>query len=142
MVWIRAVLALAGVRVLSLNAYKVRLQKTEGGALGRHHGGHSSASCATASTSSDYLISWSSSLEVVAFAWHGRPLARCVYEGKRQALENPLAGDLFAIPGVAEVILDGHEIEVCKCPLRAWREMAPAIARRLANVSDARHPGH
>jgi hypothetical protein len=140
-VWIRAVLALAGVRVLSLNAYKVRLQKQKGARWDGIMRPFERILCDGLDIKqlSDLVEVESRSRR---FAWHGRPLARCVYEGKQQALENPLAGDLFAILGVAEVILDGHEIEVCKCPLRAWREMAPAIARRLANVSDARDPGH
>lgn len=132
--WIRSVLALPGVRVLSLNAYKVRLQKQKRARWDGIMQPFERILCDGLDIErlSDLVDGESRSRR---FAWHGAPLARRVFEGRRQALEDPLAGELFTIRGVAEVILDGHEIEISKCPLRRWCEIATEIARRLATVS-------
>ncbi len=133
-VWMRAVLELPGVRVLSLNAYKVRLQKHKEARWGDIMGPFERVLCDGLDIEqlSDLVEAESRSRR---FAWHGAPLERRVYEGKRQALEDPLAGVLFEITGVAEIIFDGHEIEIRKCPLRRWRELAPEITSRLATGS-------
>ncbi len=137
--WMRAVLELPGVRVLSLNAYKVRLQKHKEARWGGIMRPFERILCAGLDIEqlSD-LIEGESRCR--RFAWHGTFLTRRVYEGKRQALEHPLAEDLYNVPGVAEVIFDGHEIEIRRCPLRPWRELAPEISRRLAIGSDIPAP--
>ncbi len=48
------------------------------------------------------------------------PLPRAVYEGAGVAEEHPLADALFSIEGVAEVILDGDEVHVRKGRLFSW----------------------
>ncbi len=133
-VWMRAVLELPGVRVLSLNAYKVRLKKHKEARWGGIIRPFERILCA------DLDIGQLTDLverecRCRRFAWYGAPLPPRVYEGKRQALEHRLAEDLYSVPGVAEVIFDGHEIEIRKCPLRPWRELAPEISRRLATGS-------
>ncbi len=129
--WMRAVVALPGVRVLSLNAYKVRLQKRKDARWGGIMAPFERLVCDGLDIErlSDLVDNESRSRR---FAWHGSPLPRSVFEGKRQALEHPLASNLFEITGVAEVILDRHQIEIRKCPLRSWRDLEPDIDRCLA----------
>ncbi len=129
--WMCAVVALPGVRVLSLNAYKVRLQKHKDARWGAIMPPFERILCDGLAIEqlSDLVDGESRSRR---FAWHDSPLPRSVFEGKRQALEHPIAGRLFELVGVAEVILDGHEIEIRKCPLRSWRELSPRITRCLS----------
>ncbi len=128
--WIRAVLALPGVRALSLNAYKIRLQK------------HKDASWKDLLGPFEEVLRESLGvahlMDLVegesprrAFAWHGEPLSRRVFEGKTQAAADPVASRLFDLHGVAEVILDGNRVEVRKCPLRSWRDLSPRIEAAL-----------
>lgn len=131
--WVQDALALPGVRVLSLNAYKIRLQKTKDAGwqpilgafeailrdrLGIRH--------------IDDLVEGESPRRV--FAWHGPTLARRVYEGRSQAGSDGVAAALFELTGVAEVILDGHRVQVRKCPLCSWRELSPAIEQLLRDA--------
>ncbi len=131
--WVRAVLALPGVRVLSINAYKIRLQK------------HKDAGWRDVQPAFEAILRERLGVQQVLdllhresprrrFAWHGERLARTVYEGTVQAAADPLASELFRVHGVAEVILDGHQVEVRKCPLCDWSEMDPEIERRLARM--------
>lgn len=124
--WIRAVLALPGVRALSLNAYKIRLQKQK------------DASWQDIVAPFEEVLRKSLGvarlMDLVegesprrAFAWHGEPLSRRVFEGKLQAAADPIASRLFDLHGVAEVILDGSRIQVRKCPLSSWHDLTPPI---------------
>jgi hypothetical protein len=56
---------------------------------------------------------------------------RAVYEGVKVAAADPLAASLFAIEGVAEVILDGRSVTVRKGRLFSWEKLEPEIHERL-----------
>lgn len=130
--WVREALAIPGVRVVSLNAYKVRLQK------------HKDASWCALLPAFENVLRTGLPIgridELVEtesrhrhFCWHGAPFDRKVYEGRLQAQGHPLAAELFLLRGVAEVILDGNRVQVRKCPLVDWRDLAPEVEGLLAS---------
>lgn len=128
--WIRRALDLPGLRVLSLNAYRIRVQKQK------------RARWRPLLDPFEQLLREELGIEGICdlieeecrrrrFAWHGESLDRRVFEGRLQARSCPVAGKLFRLHGVAEVIIEGHEVEVRKCPLASWRELAPEVERIL-----------
>lgn len=132
--WVRDLVSLPGLRALSLNAYKVRVQKDRStpwppllAAL------EARLSSALGLECIDELIEDESRRR--RFAWHGAPFVRQVFEGCAQARREPVAAALFDLSGVAEVALDGHEVEVRKCPLAAWPDLAPRIEATLREMA-------
>ncbi len=130
--WVEGALALPGIRVLSLNAYKIRLQKEK------------SVGWSDLLASFEKLLGDRLSIRRIEdlvesesrhrhFCWHGAPFERKVFEGALQAQVHPLASELFSLPGVAEVILDGNQVRVRKCPLLPWSELAPSVQEVLSN---------
>jgi hypothetical protein len=133
--WVARVLSVDGVRVLSICAHKVRVQKLK-------------------------ALAWSEllpSLEEVleeelsggpiedlletecrrrAFSWYGPALDRLVLEGLGAARVHPLAARLFELRGVVEVILDGNCVEIGKCPLYSWADLTAAIQGALDRGHD------
>lgn len=135
--WARNVLGLPGARVLSLNAYKVRLQKR------KECGWRPLIEQFEAVLRNDLgVLEITDMVETESprrrFAWHGESLDRQVFEGKLRAAANPIAAALFDLHGVAEVIFDQHEIEVRKAALTCWGSLSAAIEARLA--VNAPHP--
>lgn len=128
--WIREVLSLPGVRVLSINAYKIGLQKQKH-ACWHDVQGPFEAILGTGLGVRQITDLVSNESRRRRFAWHGPPLTRAVYEGRLQASVNALAAELFRVHGVAEVILDGHEVEIRRCPMCDWGQMSAAIEERL-----------
>lgn len=129
--WVRRAVALPGLRALSLNAYKIQVQK------------HKDAAWAPLLTPLEELLRRDLGIEAITemveeeclrrrFCWHGPPRERRVYEGRRQATSNPAAAALFELHGVAEVIFDGHEVHVRRCPLVSWERLGPEIEALLA----------
>lgn len=129
--WATALLAVAGLRVLSANAYKIRVQKC------REVGWCDLLPRLEAALRDELTVGaeiadlHDTECRRRAFAWHGPALQRRVFEGRRGAQPDPIAGPLFELRGVAEVILDGHCIEVRKCPLFGWSELAGPIEARI-----------
>ncbi len=133
--WVRTLLSMSGVRDISLNPYKVRLRKER------------SAEWTPLLLPIESLLRQALGVEDIRdlieaesprrrFAWHGTALdPKRVFEGKRRAQSDRVASALFALDGVAEVILDGHEIEVGKSPHWSWRALGPEIERRLEATS-------
>jgi hypothetical protein len=124
--WVRAALAIPGLRVLSLNTYKVRVQKHKDAAWNEVLDPleRTVAAGLGVETISDLVPEGS---DRRTFRWHHGPFARRVFEGRNQAREHPLAGRLFELNGVAEVILDANTVEVRRCPLFDWGELTTAI---------------
>lgn len=131
--WVRRALDLPGLRVLSINPYKISVQK-------RKQAHWSPLLTPFARILRDDLGVGKIG-ELVEeesrsrrFSWHGDALGRKVYEGRAQAAACPVAGRIFGLHGVAEVIVEGHEVRVSKSPLLPWRELAPEVERILEQV--------
>lgn len=134
--WVGELVDVPGVRALTLVAYKIRLQKEARAdwhamlprierILRERLGVHET----------DELVEEESRHRT--FVWHGPPLSpRRVFEGRARASTDPLASRLFDIQGVAEVVLDGHEVRVRKCPLCSWRDLAPEVERNLGEACE------
>lgn len=138
--WIRRALRLPGMRVLSLNPYRIRVQKEKKAAWPPLLDPLERLLCEELGIEQILELVESESRQR-RFSWHGPALGRKVYEGRAQARSCPLAGRLFRLPGVAEVILDGHEVEVRKCPLTPWRELAPQVETILETATAAVNAG-
>ena len=59
----------------------------------------------------------------------GPPRPKAVFEGVLAAARDPLAAALFAIDGVAEVVLEGAGVTVRKGRLFGWERLEPGIRR-------------
>jgi hypothetical protein len=128
--WIRAALAIPGVRVISVNAYKIRVQKHKAASWNEVLDAVERVAAAGAGFDSiDDLVP--DSCQRRTFCWHHGPFARRVFEGRLQAREHPVASRLFELDGVAEVILDGNTVEVRRCPLYSWDGLTSAIEASL-----------
>ncbi|NKB87117.1 MAG: hypothetical protein GKS06_02710 [Acidobacteria bacterium] len=128
--WVRRLLAIEGVRVVSLNTYKARVQKHKNAAWNQvldHVEGILADGLAIGAIE-DHVPA---SSDRRTFCWHHGPFTRRVFEGRSQAAKHPLAGRLFAIDGVAEVILDGNTVEIRRSPLFEWDELAASIESSL-----------
>lgn len=131
--WAMHVAALPGLRVLSMNAYKIRVQKEKRAAwsellvpletlLRNELGLHAIEELVESET------------RLRKFAWPGEAFERKVFEGRLQAQGHPVASALFELRGVAEVILDRHHVQVRKCPLHSWRDLAPLVQEILSEA--------
>lgn len=137
--WMRSLLQLPGIRVLSLNAYKVRVQKHK---AARWHAVLPAVEAVLSEGLGigdlDDLVEHESRTRL--FCWHGEPLERAVYEGRRQSRAHSVAAPLFALAGVAEVVVDGHRVQVRKCPLHSWSVLAPRIEQVLGGGDPGAEP--
>jgi len=129
--WAASLVAVPGVRVLSVNAYKIRVQKLR-------EIGWSLLLPELESVLRDELTVGETIADlretecrIRAFAWHGPDLDRQVFEGYAAAYGNSIARPLFDLAGVAEVVLDGHCVQVRKCPLFTWQQLADAVESAL-----------
>jgi hypothetical protein len=128
--WVRRILGIDGVRVVSLNTYKARIQKHKEATWNDVLDGVESAMSEGLQVERiDDLVHASSDRRT--FCWHHGPFARRVFEGRVQAAKHPLAGRLFELDGVAEVILDGNTVEIRRSPLFDWDELATQVERCL-----------
>lgn len=135
--WVGDLVDIPGIRTLTLVAYKIRLEKESAPdwhellpaierVLKERLG----------ITATEELVEEESRHRT--FAWHGEELSpRRVFEGRARASTDPLASRLFAVDGVAEVVLDGHQVRIRKCPLCSWRDIAPEIEDRLRDACEA-----
>ena len=132
--WIRRALLVDGLRVLSLNSYKIRLQKQKTSCWREVLPAIEKILIASlhAERVDDLL---ETEVRQRAFPWHGDELARQVFEGRLQAAAHPLAAALFALDGVSEVILDGHCIEVTRGLAFSWRALGPSIETAIQSIA-------
>lgn len=131
--WAARAAALPGLRVLSLNAYKIRVQKDKEASWGQLlRPLEELLRDELGLRVDDDLVE--SECRRRKFAWPGEPFERRVFEGRLQAQGHPVASALFDLPGVAEVILDGHHLQVRKSPLCSWRDLAPLVQEVLSEV--------
>lgn len=129
--WAAAVVSVPGVRVLSVNTYKLRVQKHKDRAW------NEVLEPVEAAVQSAFDLARIEDLVEEgcrrrSFCWHGDPFARAVFEGRAHGREHPLAGALFELDGVAEVILDAHTVQVRRGPLFGWETLADQIEARIA----------
>ena len=126
-VWATSLLEVPGVRVLSINAYKIRVQKVREIGWCRLLPNLERVLHDELTVGETITDLREKECRKRAFAWHGPDLDREVFEGRDAARHNLIARPLFELPGVAEVVLDGHCVEVRKCPLYTWEQLAGAV---------------
>lgn len=134
--WVGTALANGSVRVISLNRYKVRVQKH------KDRDWHEVLGCVEGA-----LMAGLGILQVCdlvehesrrrSFCWHGTPFERRVFEGQQHAAGDPVAGALFDLDGTAEVILDGNKVEVRKGLLFPWAALATSVESTLMALTEA-----